>query len=120
MPYLELFIRSVPLPYGVTSDNLPQLGQTLISLCTAQGKLCVAWERFHHLRNPKKNLQRLQSCPGSSPLAGVRQLSPEDQGFPRGLLLPSGHPLLVLAASQIFTFGNHGFLSDVPITGLLK
>lgn len=80
----------------------------------------MAWERFHHLQDPRKNLHRLQSCPGSSPLAGVRQLSPEDQGFPRGLLLPSGHLMLVLAASQIFTSGNPGFLRDVPITGLPK
>lgn len=120
MPYLELFILSVPLPYGVTSDNLPQQGKTLISSCIAEGKLCVAWERFHHLQDPRKNLQRLQSCPGSSPLAGVRHLSPEDQGFPRGLLLPSGHPMLVLAASQSFTSGIPRFLRGVPITGLLK
>lgn len=68
-------------PTGVTSGNLPQLGNTSISLCTAWGNLPSLGQSLLHLQNPEKKEQRLQSCPGLSPLAAGRELSPEAQVF---------------------------------------
>lgn len=52
---LELFIFSIPLPHRVTSGNLPQLGNTSTSLCTAWGNLSTLGKSPHHLQNPEKN-----------------------------------------------------------------